>query len=97
MTTPIFNPPSALALVHHRAPVALSVCQQGRGRQGTKGGNQVAGPGEWSEKNGNVTLDTVIAGIRNMTARLRTRIAGVRVIGATLTSALNSTSPGPRP
>jgi lysophospholipase L1-like esterase len=93
------------------------------------GGNQVAGPGEYSatkpfpggpsadarlardvislsgvsaviwlegindfSKNGNATLDTVIAGMRNITARLRTRIAGVRVIGATLTTALNSTN-----
>jgi lysophospholipase L1-like esterase len=94
------------------------------------GGNQVAGPGEYSttkpfpggpsadarlerdvislsgvsaviwlegindfSKNGNATLDTVIAGVRNITARLRAHIAGVRVIGATLTSALNSTNP----
>jgi len=93
------------------------------------GGNQVAGPEEYSatkpfpggpsasarlerdvislsgvstviwleglndfSKNGNAALDTVTAGMRDITARLRARILGVRVIGATVTSALNATN-----
>ena len=93
------------------------------------GGNQVAGPAEYSaakpfagghsagarlerdvlslsgvaaviwlegindfSKNGNATVDTVTAGMRDIAARLRARIPGVRVIGATLTSALNATN-----
>ena len=43
-------------------------------------------------KNGNAALDTVTAGMRDITARLRARISGVRVIGATLTSALNASN-----
>ncbi len=93
------------------------------------GGNQVAGPAEYSaakpfaggpsaaarlerdvlslsgvsaliwlegindfSKNGNATVDTVTAGMRDIAARLRARIPGVRLIGATLTSALNATN-----
>jgi lysophospholipase L1-like esterase len=43
-------------------------------------------------RNGNVALDTVTAGMRDIAARLRARLPGVRVIGATLTSALNATN-----
>ena len=43
-------------------------------------------------KNGNAESDTVIAGMREGVARIRGRIPGVKVIGATLTSALGSTS-----
>jgi lysophospholipase L1-like esterase len=43
-------------------------------------------------KNGNAESDAVIAGMREGVARIRGRIPGVKVIGATLTSALGSTS-----
>ena len=43
-------------------------------------------------KNGNAEADAVIAGMREGVARLRAKIPGVKVIGATLTSALGSTS-----
>lgn len=43
-------------------------------------------------RNGNAQADAVIAGMREGVARLRAAIPGVRVIGATLTSALGSTS-----
>jgi lysophospholipase L1-like esterase len=43
-------------------------------------------------KNGNAEADTVIAGMREGVARIRGRIPGVRVIGATVTSALGSSS-----
>jgi lysophospholipase L1-like esterase len=43
-------------------------------------------------KNGNAEADAVIAGMREGVARIRTAIPGVKVIGATLTSALGSTS-----
>ena len=43
-------------------------------------------------RNGNATQDAVIAGMRQGVATLRARIPGIRVIGATVTSALGSTS-----
>jgi lysophospholipase L1-like esterase len=43
-------------------------------------------------KNGNASLEAVQEGMKEGVARLRARIPGVRVIGATLTTALNSTS-----
>ena len=43
-------------------------------------------------KNGNAEADAVIAGMREGVARLRAKMPGVKVIGATLTSALGSTS-----
>ncbi len=43
-------------------------------------------------RNGNADADAVIAGMREGVARMRARIPGVKVIGATLTSALGSTS-----
>lgn len=43
-------------------------------------------------KNGNAEADEVIAGMRDGVARIRAKIPGVKVIGATLTSALGSTS-----
>ena len=43
-------------------------------------------------KNGNAEADAVIAGMREGVARLRAKIPGVKVIGATLTSALGSSS-----
>jgi lysophospholipase L1-like esterase len=43
-------------------------------------------------RNGNAEADAVIAGMREGVARIRARIPGVKVIGATLTSALGSTS-----
>ena len=43
-------------------------------------------------KNGNAESDAVIAGMREGVARMRAAIPGVRVIGATVTSALGSTS-----
>jgi lysophospholipase L1-like esterase len=44
-------------------------------------------------KNGNAAVDTVMAAMRDGVAKMRARMPGVRVIGATLTSALNATSP----
>jgi lysophospholipase L1-like esterase len=44
-------------------------------------------------RNGNASVDTVTARMRDIVERLRARIPGVRVIGATLTTALNSTNP----
>jgi lysophospholipase L1-like esterase len=43
-------------------------------------------------RNGNASLDTVAAGMRDVVGRLRARIPGVRVIGATVTTALNATN-----
>ena len=43
-------------------------------------------------RNGNAEADAVIAGMREGVARMRARLPGVKVIGATLTSALGSTS-----
>jgi lysophospholipase L1-like esterase len=43
-------------------------------------------------KNGNAEADAVIAGMREGVVRIRTGIPGVKVIGATLTSALGSSS-----
>jgi lysophospholipase L1-like esterase len=43
-------------------------------------------------KNGNAEADAVIAGMREGVGRIRAKIPGVIVIGATLTSALGSTS-----
>ena len=43
-------------------------------------------------KNGNAEADVVVAGMREGVARSRATIPGVRVIGATVTSALGSTS-----
>ena len=43
-------------------------------------------------KNGNAEAEAVIAGMREGVARMRARIPGVKVIGATLTSALGSSS-----
>jgi len=43
-------------------------------------------------KNGGVSVEAVEAGMRDGVGRIRTRFPGVRVIGATLTSALGSTS-----
>jgi lysophospholipase L1-like esterase len=93
------------------------------------GGNQVAGPAEYSipkgfpggpsagqrlerdllslsgvttviwlegindfSKNGNASFDKVQAAMKEIIARMRTRIPGVRIVGATLTSALGSSS-----
>ena len=49
------------------------------------------GPNDFS-KNGNAEADTVIAGMREGVARLRAKTPGIKVIGATLTSALGSSS-----
>ena len=43
-------------------------------------------------KNGNASIETVQAGMRDGVARIRKAIPGVRVIGATLTSAFGSSS-----
>ncbi len=43
-------------------------------------------------KNGNAEADAVIAGMREGVARLRAKTPGIKVIGATLTSALSSSS-----
>ena len=43
-------------------------------------------------KNGNAETDAVIAGMREGVARMRAKIPGIKVIGATLTSALGSSS-----
>jgi lysophospholipase L1-like esterase len=43
-------------------------------------------------KNGNAALDTVTAGMRDITGQLRARVPGIRIVGATLTSALNATN-----
>ncbi len=43
-------------------------------------------------RNGNAPFEAVEKGLRDGVARIRARIPGVRVIGATLTSALNSSS-----
>ena len=43
-------------------------------------------------KNGNASADTVINGMKEGVARIRAKIPGVRVIGATLTTALGSSS-----
>jgi lysophospholipase L1-like esterase len=41
-------------------------------------------------RNGNASLDTVEAGMRDVVGRLRARIPGARIIGASVTTALNS-------
>ena len=43
-------------------------------------------------KNGNASVEAVQAGMREVVSRLRAKVPGVRVIGATVTSALGSTS-----
>ena len=43
-------------------------------------------------RNGNASLDTVQAGMRDVVGRLRARIPGVRIIGATVTTAFNATN-----
>jgi lysophospholipase L1-like esterase len=43
-------------------------------------------------KNGNASVETVEAGMKEIVGRLRARTPGVRVIGATLTSALGSSN-----
>lgn len=43
-------------------------------------------------KNGNASVETVQAGMRDGVARLRAKFPGIRVIGATLTSALGATN-----
>ena len=44
-------------------------------------------------KNGNASAETVIDGMKRGVARIRQRFPGVRVIGATVTTALGSSSP----
>ncbi len=44
-------------------------------------------------RNGNASVAAVIEGVRSGVARLRAAIPGVRLVGATLVSALHSTSP----
>jgi lysophospholipase L1-like esterase len=44
-------------------------------------------------RNGNATVEAVEAGMREVVGRLRARLKGVRVVGATVTSALGSSSP----
>jgi lysophospholipase L1-like esterase len=44
-------------------------------------------------RNGNAAVEDVQAAMRDAVARIRARLPGVRVIGATVTSALGSTSP----
>jgi lysophospholipase L1-like esterase len=44
-------------------------------------------------KNGNATFQAVEDGMREVVGRLRAKVPGIRIIGATLTSALGSTSP----
>ena len=44
-------------------------------------------------RNGNATAEAVIAGMKDGVARIRSRLPGVRVIGATVATALGSTSP----
>jgi lysophospholipase L1-like esterase len=43
-------------------------------------------------RNGNASLDRVMAGMRDIVGHLRARIPGVRIIGATVTTAFNSTN-----
>jgi lysophospholipase L1-like esterase len=43
-------------------------------------------------RNGNASLDTVVAAMKEGVGRIRARLPGVRVIGATVTSALGSSS-----
>ena len=43
-------------------------------------------------KNGNASVEAVQAGMKEVVSRLRAKVPGVRVIGATVTSALGSTS-----
>jgi TRAP-type C4-dicarboxylate transport system permease large subunit len=43
-------------------------------------------------KNGNASVEAVEAGMRDVVGRIRGRFAGVRIIGATLTSALGSST-----
>ena len=44
-------------------------------------------------RNGNASAEAVQAGMRDAVGRIRARLPGVRVIGATVVSALGSTSP----
>ena len=44
-------------------------------------------------RNGNASAEAVQAGMREAVGRMRARLPGVRVVGATVVSALNSTSP----
>lgn len=43
-------------------------------------------------KNGNTTVEQVIAGMKDVVGRVRAKIPGVRVVGATVTSALDSSN-----
>lgn len=73
--------PSALARLE-RDVISLS---------GVKAVIWLEGTNDFS-RNGNAESDAVIAGMREGVARLRNALPGVRVIGATVTSALGSTS-----
>jgi lysophospholipase L1-like esterase len=44
-------------------------------------------------RNGNASVEAVAAGMREVATRLRAKLPGVRLIGATVTSALGSSSP----
>ncbi len=44
-------------------------------------------------RNGNASVDAVQAGMRDAVGRIRARLPGVRLVGATVVSALGSTSP----
>jgi lysophospholipase L1-like esterase len=44
-------------------------------------------------RNGNASVEAVQAGLRDAVGRIRARLPGVRVVGATVVSALGSTSP----
>jgi lysophospholipase L1-like esterase len=44
-------------------------------------------------RNGNATLEAVQAGMRDVVGRIRAQLPGARVVGATVISALGSTSP----
>ncbi|WP_376087134.1 GDSL-type esterase/lipase family protein [Roseomonas sp. CCTCC AB2023176] len=44
-------------------------------------------------RNGNASIDTVTGGVRRGVAMLRERVPGIRIIGATVITALGSTSP----
>ena len=58
---------------------------------GVKAGIWLEGTNDFS-KNGNAEADAVISGLRDGVMRIRAKIPGVKVIGATLTSALGSSS-----
>ena len=78
---PFAGGPSALARLD-RDVLSLS---------GVKAIIWLEGTNDFSE-NGNADADAVIAGMREGVARIRAKLPGVKVIGATLTSALGSTS-----